>query len=113
MAACPHPIKARANDGEHYMVAYVSIPLEWIRSVGDTVAELWDVSFIGPAGSIQRLPPTLLEMEELLGQRVYIGFDWLWLTETNPPTQQPHYDKIKPRLIEFVTALRKVQEQMP
>lgn len=106
MAACPHPVRARANEGDHYMVAYVSIPLDWLPVIDVEFGRVWDISFIGPAGSIQKLPPTLLDMEELLDHRVYIGFDWLWLADTNPPTQQPHYDRIKPKLIEFVNTLR-------
>jgi hypothetical protein len=106
IAACPHPVKARANDGEYYMVAYTSIPIAWLPALDTEFAKTWDVSFIGPAGAIQKLPPTLLEMEELLPDRVYIGFDWLWLAQENPPVVQPHYDKIKPRMIEFINALR-------
>jgi len=110
MAACPHPERAKANAGEHYMVGYVSIPIDWLKHVTVEFAKKWDVSFIGPAGTIQRLPPTMRDMEDLLLDRVYIGFDWLWLARAEPPIQQPHYDKIKPKLIEFVSALREVAE---
>ncbi len=110
MAACPHPVKTRADLGEYYMVAYVSIPLDWISYINEEIAQKWDVSFIGPAGTVQRLPPTMLEMEDVLGGRVYIGFDWLWLVQSDPPLQQPHYEAIKPKLIQFVTALRSTVE---
>lgn len=107
IAACPHPIRARANEGEFYMVAYVSIGIEWVKSMDVEFARNWDVSFIGPAGAIQRLPPMLLDMEELLGARVYIGFDWMWMLGANPAVPQPPHERIKPKLIEFVAALRK------
>lgn len=110
IAACPHPIKNRADQGEYYMVAYVSIPLQWIELVDPKVRKDWDVSFIGPAGTIQRLPPTMLDLVDVLDDRVYIGFDWFWLAQNEPPIQQPHYDKIKPRLIEFVSQLRGMKE---
>lgn len=106
IAACPHPTKAKANEGEYYMVAYVSIPITWLENLSMEFARLWDVSFIGPAGAIQRLPPMLLDMEELLGPRVYVGFDWFWMLGATPAVQQPHHEKIKPKLIGFVSALR-------
>jgi len=113
IAACPHPMKNRSDLGEYYMVAYVSIPINWLSHITTEFAQQWDVSFIGPAGTVQRLPPTMLDMEDVLGSRVYIGFDWLRLGQTVPPTQQPHYDSIKPRLIEFVSALRaKVESEV-
>jgi hypothetical protein len=110
IAACPHPLKSRADVGEYYMVAYVSIPLDWIGLVDTIVAKDWDISFIGPAGTTQRLPPTMIDMADVLEGRVYIGFDWFWLAQVEPPVQQPHYEKIKPRLIQFVNQLRTMKE---
>lgn len=106
IAACPHPVKARADLGEYYMVAYVSVPLAWEGLITSEFASRWDISFIGPAGTVQRLPPSMRDMEDVLEERIYIGFDWLWLAKSEPPIQQPHYDKIKPKLIDCVTALR-------
>lgn len=102
IAAAPHPIRQRANDGDHYMVAYISIPLGWLPALDQEFAKTWDISFIGPAGQIQKLPPTLLDMETLIPDRVYIGFDWMWL----PTNEQPSYGYIKDKLVKFVTATR-------
>jgi hypothetical protein len=86
------------------MVAYVSIPLDWLPALDAEFASQWDISFIGPAGYVQKLPPTLLDMEPLLTDRVYVGFDWHWL----PTTEQPGYAYIKDKLVKFLTALRQV-----
>jgi hypothetical protein len=111
MAACSHPVKARAKLGEYYMVAYVSIPIQWAPYITPEFAQQWDISFIGPAGTVQRLPPGMLDMKDLLESPIYIGFDWLWLAKSTPPIQQPHYDKIKPKLIECVCAIRALAEE--
>jgi hypothetical protein len=103
IAAAPHPIRQRADEGEHYMVAYISIPLNWLPALDQEFARRWDVSFLGPAGQIQKLPPTLLDMEPLIQSRVYVGFDWMWL----PTNEQPGYGYIKDKLVKFITELRK------
>lgn len=110
IAACPHPMKNRADLGEYYMVAYVSVPVAWVGFIDRDFATRWDISFVGPAGTVQRLPPTMLDMEDILASRVYIGFDWLRWGQVDPPQQQPHYDAIKPKLIQFVSALREKVE---
>lgn len=110
IAACPHPLKTQADQGEYYMVAYVSIPLPWLPFIDAIIRNQWDVSFIGPAGTTQHLPPSMRDMDDVLGDRVYIGFDWFWLTQSQPPIQQPHYDKIKPKLIQFVSHVRQLHE---
>ena len=112
IAACPHPMKNRADLGEYYMVAYVSVPIAWTRFIDEAHADKWGVTFVGPAGTVQRLPPSMRDMEDVLGARVYIGFDWMELTRSNPPIQQPHYDSIKPKLIDFVTNLRLKSEEV-
>jgi hypothetical protein len=104
IAACPFPVQARADKGEYYMVAYVSIPPAWLKTLNKVIAETWDVQFIGPSGVIQKLPPFLLDMEDILGDRVYVGFDWLWLG--GEPRVQPSADYIKDKLVKFVSAVR-------
>lgn len=86
------------------MIAYVSIPMSWFRLLTPALAETWDIQFIGPAGTIQKLPPVLHDIEELLGERVYVGFDWLWLG--GEPVTQPSVEYIKTKLTEFVVTLR-------
>jgi hypothetical protein len=110
IAACHHPIQAKADLGEHYMVAYISIPMEWRRLLDTKLCKDWDVSFIGPAGVIQRLPPALRDVADIIDGRIYVGFDWFWLAANDPPIQQPHYDKIKPRLIQFASQVREMWE---
>lgn len=109
IAACPHPTKELANKGTYYMLAYISIHPDWLELITDEFASTWDVTFIGPAGMIQRLPPLFLDMEDILGNRVYIGFDWLWLGEGAQPIQ-PRVESIAKRLHEFVSALRSKHE---
>lgn len=111
IGACPHPTRERAIDGEYYMVAYVSIPLTWLETLTTDFARTWDVSFVGPAGLIQRIPRSLDDIEELLGDRVYIGFDWLWVTDVVPKQKQYSADRIKDRLVDFVKALRSEVEK--
>jgi len=106
VAAMPHPIRQRANEGDHYMVAYVSVPITWLAALTQTLALEYEVSFVGPAGYIQKLPPTLLELETMIRDRVYIGFDWLKL----PTNEQLGYPAIQSRLIQFVNTLRKSAE---
>ena len=109
MAAMPHPIRARADEGDHYMVAYVSVPVSWVPRITTAVAKTWNVSFLGPAGFIQRLPPTLHDMEDILGTRIYVGFDWFVYTMTDPATQQPAYAAIKNRCQAFIEMLKGAQ----
>lgn len=104
IGASPHPVPRSADRGEFYMIAYVSIPIEWIDRLSPAVASTWDVTFIGPAGTNQKLPPVLRDMEELLGNRVYVGFDWYWLKDS--PKDQPNADTIKTKLTEFVNVIR-------
>lgn len=103
-AACPHPKKELEMQGIYYRVAYVSIPLDWLSLIDDEFANKWDITFIGPVGVIQKLPPTLQDMEIVLNDRVYVGFDWMWLGEA--VRQQPTEDKLRDKLIQFVTDLR-------
>jgi len=105
IAACPFPVKDRADRGEFYMVAYVSIPIDWLSRITREFATQWDVQFIGPAGMIQKVPPVLSDMEDLLGERVYIGFDWCWLGGEKP-VQQPTAEYIKNKLTQFVRTVR-------
>lgn len=106
IAASPHPTKNRADAGEFYMIAYVSIPMEWSAAIDNEFAQLWDISFLGPIGMIQKLPPALADVEDLLGERVYVGFDWLWLGGGEKPAQ-PSHDWIKNQLIKFANELRR------
>lgn len=110
IAACPHPTKERADRGDYYMVAYVSIPFEWYQTIDTEFATVWDISFVGPAGIVQRLPVTLADMEDLLTDRVYIGFDWLWLTDSGNLHPQISYDSIKDKLVSFVRTMRERAE---
>lgn len=104
IAACPSPDKNLEAKGEFYMIAYVSIPGDWLRYVSDELVSKWDVTFCGPVGTIQKLPPVLSDMEDLLGARVYMGFDWMWLGEG--VRMQPNQEGIKKKLAEFISALR-------
>ncbi len=109
IGASPHPVKARADEGEFYMIGFVSVPANWIDHIDMDFATTWDVTFVGPSGMIQRLPASLLDVEELLGaDRVYIGFDWLWLggDKSGLKPVQPSHDRIKSGLIKFINALR-------
>lgn len=110
IGACPHPIRERADMGDHYMVGYVSIPLAWASTVSRLFASDWDISFIGPAGTIQKLPAAMVECEELLGARVYIGFDWLDWAQAEPPVQQPSYERIKEHMILCLKTFRERYE---
>jgi hypothetical protein len=109
IAACPHPDKARADSGEYYMVAYVSLPIDWVESLDEEVCRRFDVSFKGPAGIVQKLPPSLMDMDELIGPRVYIGFDWMWLG-VGEPLPQPTPEKIRERLIFFINEMRRLND---
>lgn len=109
-AAMPHPLRERADAGIYYMVAYMSIPLEWKKLLTTELCIKFDISFIGPSGTIQRLPPVLLDMNDVLGDRIYIGFDWLWLMRgdmsmSNAPAQ-PTVEYIKSKLILCASELR-------
>lgn len=106
IAACPHPIQTRADQGDHYMVAYVSVPPEWVKRLTPQYAHDWDISFVGPAGIVQKLPPGMMEANQFLGSRIYVGFDWFDLSQAMPRIQQPSYPKIQQKLIDFVKALR-------
>jgi len=103
-AACPHPTRELEMRGVFYRVAYVSVPLSWIVAMTPEFATRWDVTFVGPAGSIQKLPTAFQDMEELLGARVYIGFDWRWLGDNMK--DQPTVERMKDQLTRFVTELR-------
>lgn len=109
IAASPHPTKNRADRGEFYMIAYVSIPMAWLNQITPAIVDLWDISFVGPSGTIQKLPPALADMEDLLNERVYLGVNWLWLGGEEPlPQPQPEY--IKSKLIALVNSIREVVE---
>lgn len=110
-AACPHPTKSRHNAGDYYMVAYVSAPIAWLRLMTFDLCERWDISFYGPSGRIQNLPPALREFDDILGDRFYIGFDWLYLARDDvdgAPVAQPTPDKIKSRIHDFVNELKEL-----
>jgi len=104
IGASPHPDRDKADKGWFYMVAYVSIPLSWFPAITKEFADTWDVSFVGPTGAIQKFPPVLRDIEMLVGERLYVGFDWFWLRDE--PKAQPSAEKIKARLLEFVSTLR-------
>jgi len=104
IAACAHPQKAQADEGIHYMVGYVSIPLEWITRLDAKFCDAFGISFIGPAGSIQKIPPTLKDMEDIFGERLYIGIDFFHYMRTQ--TQQPSYQQMKTKLVEALEAIR-------
>jgi hypothetical protein len=108
IAACPHPTKARSSQGEYYMIAYVSVPLDWFKFISGELANRYDISFMGPAGQIQKLPPSLIDMEELLPSRAYIGFDWLRFCETQQMQLTP--ELIKGYLVSVVNDLRSAVE---
>lgn len=108
-AACPHPTKTRHHEGEFYMVAYVSAPIDWLRLMTADLCDRWDVSFYGPSGRIQNLPPALREFETILDGRFYIGFDWLYLSRDDMngvAVPQPTPDKIKQRIHDFIDELK-------
>jgi hypothetical protein len=114
--AMAHPIKRRAENGDYYMIAYVSIPYAWKDVVSQSVMDLWDISFIGPAGQIQQLPPALSYVKEVIESDFYIGFDWLWLTrndvlspEVNEPPQ-PDAPYIINKLKAFVESMRELNK---
>lgn len=107
IGASPYPEKSRAALGDYYMTAYVSIHISWLVLLSQEVIDRWKVSFIGPAGLVQRLPYGISESEALLGQRIYVGFDWLAYAKEQPAQQQPSYERIQSLLIAFVTELRK------
>lgn len=110
IAACPHPTKTRHVLGDYYMVAYVSAPIDWLRLITAELCERWDISFYGPPGRIQNLPPALREFNDVLNDRFYIGFDWLYLArgDMDGGVAQPSPDKIKSKLHEFINELREL-----
>lgn len=103
-AACPHPTRELEVAGKYYMVGYVSIPLPWLERITPAFAEAANISFVGPMGVIQRLPPILNDIEELLGERVYIGSDWSGLGEDM--RLQPSASLILSMLTDTVRLLR-------
>lgn len=108
-AACPHPVAEKADAGVYYTVAYVSIPSDWVHALTPEMQRTWDVSFVGPSGRIQRLPPALNDYEVILGERLYVGFDWFWLVANGNDSStvaQPTSLTIRKRLGEFVEELR-------
>lgn len=108
IAMCPHPTKEFANQGKQYRVAYVSIPMDWLPYINNEFADTWDITFVGPTGTIQRLPPALADMDTLLGPRIYIGFDWLWCAmDLN---LQPQPATLVSKLTKFVSAVRDLIE---
>lgn len=106
IGACPHPVRERADMGDHYMVGYVSIPMAWAPLLTSPFSRDYDVSFIGPAGTIQRLPSAMYDCEDVLGDRLYLGFDWLDFAQSTPPVQQPSYERIKDRIVDCMFAFR-------
>lgn len=103
-AACPHPIREKANKGDFYMVAYASIPVEWETKLDSQFRRQYDVTFIGPAGTIQKLPSALNDIDSILGPRMYVGFDWSWLLDST--SKQPTAQYLRDKLIKFVNAAR-------
>lgn len=115
-AARPHPVHERAQIGEYYMVAYISAPIQWLRYVDKEFCYTWDISFIGPSGTILALPPALSYIDDLTQERFYIGFDWLFLNrddmgETGMPKQPNHAD-ICSKMLKCIAALRQVAESL-
>ena len=109
-AASPHPSRDRADNGDYYMIAYISMPLEWAAALTPERQDRWDVTFIGPAGRVHLLPPALSTINDLIGDRLYVGFDWLWILKQGQDgikdPKQPTVPKIKDKLIEFATEIR-------
>lgn len=108
-AARPHPTREKANQHVYFMVSYISAPVEWLTVLDSEFCETWDVSFFGPGGIIQRLPPALQELEYAMVARFYLGFDWLYLTrsDTGKDSAQPTHEYIRTKMISCVAALRK------
>ncbi len=112
-AASPHPRKSRADSGDYYMIAYVSIPMDWIEHVSFDFMQQWDVTFIGPPGFVQRLPPALSYMKDLMAPNFYLGFDWLYIVRQDQDgiePKQPTREYIINKITTCMQALRGVVE---
>jgi len=103
IAGCPHPRREFELKGEFYMLAYVSIPIDWLNYITYEMIDRWRITFVGPSGTIQKLPPALRSIEDIVGDRVYIGFDYLNEAEPQP---QPSPEQLKLMLTAFVTELQ-------
>ena len=102
IAGCPHPRKEFALKGEFYMLAYVSIPVDWLPFIDEGMSAKYRITFVGPAGTIQKLPPALKSIEDIVGERVYVGFDYL---NEMQPISQPNPEQLRIFLSDFVADL--------
>ncbi len=105
IGACPHPVRARAEQGDHYMVGYVSIPIQWYDHITPEIVAYFGISFIGPSGTAQRLPTSMYDYEDILGARMYLGLNWLGHAMAEPALQQPGYPRISALLHECAEAI--------
>ncbi|KAK0039437.1 hypothetical protein Bpfe_031114 [Biomphalaria pfeifferi] len=100
IAEMSHPVRDRLP----YYVAYVSIPVEWYGQIDDEVVRHMNISFKGPPGPTQKMPPTLSNVRDIVDTRLYVGFDWLHASI------QPHPNTVIEIMQRTIIGLREMYE---